>query len=64
MTYFPEDSKVVYRSKDGKEEKIFDALEWLAAMLGAAKPCEDGCSHVPNKGEQADFAIVAYGYDG
>ena len=32
MTYFPEDSKVVYRSKDGKEEKIFDALEWLAAM--------------------------------
>ena len=32
----------VYQSKDGKEEKIFDALEWLAAM----------CSHVPNKGEQ------------
>ena len=31
-----------YQSKDGKEEKIFDALEWLAAM----------CSHVPNKGEQ------------
>jgi hypothetical protein len=27
---------------DGKEEKVFDALEWLAAM----------CSHVPNKGEQ------------
>ncbi len=42
MSYFPEDSKVVYRSKDGKEEKIFDALEWLSAM----------CSHVPNKGEQ------------
>ncbi len=38
MTYFPEDSKVVCRSKDGKEEKNFDALEWLAAM----------CSHVPN----------------
>ncbi|MFH1124884.1 MAG: transposase, partial [Pseudomonadota bacterium] len=32
----------IYKSKDGKEEKIFDALEWLAAM----------CSHVPNKGEQ------------
>ena len=47
MTYFPEDSKVVYRSKDGKEDKIFDALEWLAAM----------CSHVPNKGEQ----MVRYG---
>jgi hypothetical protein len=37
MTYFPEDSKVVYRSKDGKEEKIFDALEWITAM----------CSHPP-----------------
>jgi Putative transposase len=35
-------SKVVYKSKGGKEEKIFDALEWLAAM----------CSHVPNKGQQ------------
>ncbi len=31
-----------YQSKDGKEEKVFDALEWLAAM----------CSHVPNKGQQ------------
>ncbi len=31
MTYLPEESKVVYRSKDGKEEKTFDALEWLAA---------------------------------
>jgi putative transposase len=30
------------QSKDGKEEKVFDALEWLAAM----------CSHVPNKGLQ------------
>jgi len=42
MVYFPEDSKVVYRSKDGKEEKVFDTLEWLAAMG----------SHVLNKGEQ------------
>jgi len=49
MTYIPEDSKVVYQSKDGKEEKIFDALEWLAAM----------CSHVPNKGEQM---VRYYGY--
>ena len=49
MIYFPEDSKVVYRSKDSKEEKIFDALEWLAAM----------CSHVPNKGEQM---VRYYGY--
>ena len=49
MTYFPQDSKVVYRSKNGKEDKIFDALEWLAAM----------CSHVPNKGEQM---VRYYGY--
>jgi len=42
MTYIPEESKVIYQSKDGKDEKVFDALEWLAAM----------CSHVPNKGEQ------------
>lgn len=49
MTYFPEDSKVVYQSKDGKEEKIFDALDWLAAM----------CSHIPNKGEQM---VRYYGY--
>ena len=52
MTYVPEESKVLYQSKDGQKEKAFDVLEWLAAMLGAAKPCEDGCSHVPNRGEQ------------
>jgi len=37
MTYIPEESKVVYRSKDEKKEKIFNALEWLAAM----------CTHPP-----------------
>ena len=42
MTYIPEESKVSYQSKDTKDEKVFNALEWLAAM----------CSHVPNKGEQ------------
>ncbi len=40
--YIPEECKVIYKSEDGKEEKVFDALEWLAAM----------CSHVPNKGKQ------------
>jgi hypothetical protein len=40
---------VLYRSKDGKNERTFDALEWLAAM----------CSHVPNKGEQM---VRYYGY--
>lgn len=42
MTYLPDESKVVYKSKDNKKETTFDALEWLAAM----------CCHVPNKGEQ------------
>ncbi len=28
-------------------------------MLAAAKPCEVGCSHVPNKGEQM---VRYYGY--
>ena len=49
MTYIPDESEVIYRSKDGTEEKVFDALEWLAAM----------CSHVPNKGEQM---VRYYGY--
>jgi len=49
MTYFSDESKVVYRSKDNKKGKTFDALEWLVAM----------CSHVPNKGEQM---VRYYGY--
>lgn len=49
MTYLPEESKVVYGSKDGKDEKVFDALEWLAIMS----------SHVPDKGEQM---VRYYGY--
>lgn len=50
MQYLDQEAKVVYtakacpepRSGDGKATKVFDALEWLAAM----------CSHIPNKGEQ------------
>ena len=49
MTYLPEESNVIYKSKDGREEKVFDALEWLAAMG----------SHVPDKGEQM---VRYYGY--
>ncbi len=49
MTYIQDEAKVVYQSKDGREEKVFDALEWLAAM----------CSHVPGKGEQM---VRYYGY--
>jgi hypothetical protein len=40
MTYVSEES--IKGPLSGKEEKAFDALEWLAAM----------CSHVPSKGEQ------------
>jgi hypothetical protein len=49
MSYVEEEAQVLYRSKDGKEEKIFDVLEWLAAM----------CSHVPDRGEQM---VRYYGY--
>ncbi|MGH8658807.1 MAG: hypothetical protein ACREV4_10150 [Gammaproteobacteria bacterium] len=37
FVYLREEAQVVYQSKDGKHEKVFDALEWLAAMS----------SHVP-----------------
>jgi hypothetical protein len=43
MTYFPEDSKVVYRSKDGKEEKIIDAIEWPRRRRRDAP--KTGCKH-------------------
>jgi hypothetical protein len=42
MTQSPEESRVIYASKDGKEDKIFESLERLTAMG----------SHVPDKGEQ------------
>jgi len=51
MNYIPKESKVVYRSKEWKTKKTFDALEWLAAM----------CSHVPNKGEQMVRHCTHYG---
>src|SRR4030042_1371924 len=49
MTYLSEESKVIYESKDGKEEKAFDALEWLATMTW----------HVPYKGAPS---VRCYGY--
>jgi hypothetical protein len=54
---------VLYRSKDGKNEKIFDALEWLAAMPACACRTQTGAlmsppkAGKPNKGEQ----MVRYG---
>ncbi len=42
ITYLSEELKVIYESKDAPKEKVFGALEWMAAMS----------SHVPDKGEQ------------
>ena len=42
MTYIPEESKVVYKSKDAKDEKTFDALEWIAAMPACACRTQTG----------------------
>ena len=41
MQYLAELSKVIYRAKDGTDEKVFDALEWLAAI----------CSHIADWGK-------------
>ena len=49
LTYLWEAGQVEYKSKGGKETRVFDALKWLAAM----------CSYVPNKGEQI---VRYYGY--
>ena len=42
MQYLAEPSKVVYQAKEGIKEKVFDALERMAAM----------CFHLPDKREQ------------
>jgi len=42
MEYLPEEAMVIYRSKDGKDKKTYDALEWIAAMG----------THMPLRGEQ------------
>jgi hypothetical protein len=33
ITYFPEESRIIYRSKDNRQEKAFDALDWLVLPL-------------------------------
>jgi hypothetical protein len=32
MTYLPEESKVIYESKDGKREKVFEALNQMPSV--------------------------------
>jgi hypothetical protein len=49
MKYLDPEGSVVYTAKDRKTNKVFPALEWLAAM----------CSHIPNRGEQM---VRYYGY--
>jgi hypothetical protein len=49
MQYLDKEGTVVYTSKDGRTNKCFPALEWLAAMS----------SHIPNRGEQM---VRYYGY--
>jgi hypothetical protein len=58
MQYLDQEAKVVYTSKDGKVTKVFDALEWLAAM----------CSHVSDRGNRwsgiMDTIATSHGENG
>jgi Putative transposase len=49
MRYMEHEGTVIYKAKDGKDQKTFPAMDWLAAM----------CSHIPNCGEQM---VRYYGY--
>jgi len=42
MKYFPDQTKVTYESKYGKDVKEFDPLEWMAALV----------CHITNRGGQ------------
>ena len=42
MSYIREESKVIYKSKDGTNTKEFDAVDFIASLA----------SHIPNKSEQ------------
>jgi len=46
MTYIAQESRVLYKSKDGTNSKEFDVADFIASLA----------SHIPNKGEQ----IVRY----
>jgi hypothetical protein len=49
MKYLDQEGTVVYMAKDRKTNKVFPAMEWLAAM----------CRHILNSGEQM---VQYYGY--
>ena len=42
MKYYPDEAKVIYQSKYGKDVKEFSSLEWMAALV----------SHIPDRGGQ------------
>ena len=42
MQYLADEGTVVYSAKDGKDRKVFDAPEWLAAMCSPKSPCTAG----------------------
>ena len=42
MNYMANESKVIYKSKNGNDTKEFDAVDFIASL----------CSHIPNKNEQ------------
>ncbi len=44
-SYVPEESRVIYESKDGNGEKAFAALAWLAATCSHTKKAEQMVRH-------------------
>ncbi len=56
MTYLDKEATVIYKAKDGKDTKVFPALEWLANL----------CSHIPNRVSRwrATMAITATSPEG
>ncbi len=70
MTYIPEESRVIYQSKNGKEEKVFDALEWPRQQAGCkhSRLClpvrvrtQTGALMCPTKESPADISGIRYG---
>ncbi|MBE3089681.1 MAG: transposase [Actinobacteria bacterium] len=49
MNYVREESKVIYKSKGGRDSREFDSLDFIASLA----------SHIPNMGEQT---VRYFGY--
>jgi len=58
MTYLPAketldgQAKVIYRSKNGRTSKTFEALDWSRRRAAGCKHSLQLVTHIPNKGEQ------------